>query len=421
MTGTFRKDVLENGIRVVSESDGGARSLALGFWVGVGSSCEPRGLSGVSHFIEHILFKGTRTRSAFDIANAFESVGGTIDAFAGRESTAFICRCLPEQVARSVDVVGDMLCKPAMRQEAIDLEKRVIFEEIRNYEDSPEEVVHELIARSVWGENPLAKPILGTMDSVGRFSRERIMSYFRRHYVSGNMIVAASGRVDHDKLVRHVDRMLKVAERPLPRDIPPYEDSVPRVYKDKRKVSQCYICMGIEGPSYLEDRRFASILLSMVLGGGMTSRLFQEVREKRGLAYSVYCSADFYLKSGILVIFLAVDPKKARHTVARVAKEIRRLKRHGVTPEELKSAKQQLKGNLLLGLESTTARMTRLARQEFYVGEYAPVEKSLRQAMNVRGDAVLKEARRMMDASRFSLVTVGPASTDFPTESDLDF
>jgi predicted Zn-dependent peptidase len=159
----------------------------------------------------------------------------------------------------------------------------------------------------------------------------------------------------------------------------------------------------------------------MVFGGGMTSRLFQEVREKRGLAYSVYCSVDFFLHSGILVIFLAVDPKKARHSVARVSKEIRRLKRSGVTGDELRSAKQQLKGNLLLGLESTTSRMSRLARQEAYLGRYVPVEVSLRRAMNVKRDAVLKEARRIFDASRFSLVTVGPSSTDFPTESDLDF
>ena len=215
--------------------------------------------------------------------------------------------------------------------------------------------------------------------------------------------------------------MLKVPERLRPPAPTPYKEYIPRVYSDKRKVSQCYICMGIEGPSYLDDRRFATLLLSMIFGGGMTSRLFQEVREKRGLAYSVYCSSDFYLHSGILVIFLAVDPRKARHSVAQVSKEIKRLKRGGVTRDELKSAKQQLKGNLLLGLESTTARMSRLARQELYLGRHVPVETSLKRAMNVKRDAVVREARRIMDASRFSLVTVGPPSTDFPTESDLDF
>jgi predicted Zn-dependent peptidase len=421
MSFAYRRDVLDNGIRVVTESNLDARSLALGFWVGVGSSYEPAGLSGVSHFIEHILFKGTRKRSAFEIAHALESVGGAIDAFAGRESTAFICRCLPEHLRRSVDVVSDMLCDPAMRREAIELEKKVISEEIRNYEDSPEDVIHELIARSVWADNPLAKPVLGTMDSVGGLTRETVLPYFRDHYVSGNVIVAASGKVDHGKLVRSVERMLRVPERRMPHGPRAYENPLARIHNEKRKVAQCYICMGIEGPSYMDARRYRTLLLAMVLGGGMTSRLFQEVRERRGLAYNVYCSADFYRQSGILIIFLAVDPRKARDSVAHVSKQLRRIKRRGVEQGELRSAKQQLKGSLLLGLESMTARMNRLARQEYYCGGYIPVETTLRRAMNVSRDAVAEEAARILDASRFSMVTVGPPSTDFPKETDLDF
>ena len=421
MSFAYRRKVLGNGIRIVTESIRDARSLALGFWVGVGSSCEPAPLSGVSHFIEHILFKGTRRRSAFQIANDLESVGATIDAFAGRESTAFICRCLPEQLHRSVDVVSDMLCRPAMKRSAIELEKQVIFEEIRNYEDSPEDVIHELIAQSVWGRHPLAKPILGTMDSVAGLRRDMVLSYFKDHYVSGNVIVAASGKVDHSRLVSLVERNLKVPRRqeaPVPE---PYHTVLPRVHNEKRKVGQCYICMGIEGPSYVDHRRYATLLLSTVLGGGMTSRLFQEVREKRGLAYSVYCSADYYKDNGIFIIFLAVDPAKARRSVACVAKELRRIKRAGVRPEELRSAKQQIKGNLLLGLESMSARMNRLARQEQCLSEYVPVEATLRRAMSVSTGAVTREARRLLDASRFSMVTLGPATTDCPTKSDLDF
>lgn len=421
MSFLYKRDVLDSGVRVVTESVPGARSLALGFWVGVGSSCEPAGLSGVSHFIEHILFKGTRKRSAFQIANALESVGGTIDAFAGRESTAFICRCVPEQVRRCVDVVSDMMCEPAMKRDAIELEKQVIFEEIRNYDDSPEDVAHELVAKSVWGENPLAKPILGTMDSVAGLRRQTVLPYFRDHYVSGNVIVAASGNVDHGKIAHMVDKMLKVPRRhelPVPQ---PYENKVPRIYNARRKVGQCYICLGAVSPPYLDRRRYATLLLSMILGGGMTSRLFQEVRERRGLAYSVYCSADFFRRSGIFVIFLAVDPRKARESVACVARELRRIKRKGVKREELRSAKQQLKGSLLLGLESMSARMTRIAKQEDYLSDYIPLEVTLRRALNVPGDAILKEARRILEPSRFSMITVGPSSTDFPRESDLDF
>jgi predicted Zn-dependent peptidase len=421
MSPTYRKDVLDNGTRIVSESVRGARSFSLGFWVGVGSSAEPKSLSGVSHFIEHILFKGTKRRSAFDIANTMESVGGTIDAFAGRESTAFVCRCLPEHLRRSIDVVSDMLCNPAMRDAAIELEKAVVFEEIRNYEDSPEEVAHELITRSVWRQDPLAKPVLGTMDSVAGFNRKKVLPFFRENYVSGETIVAAAGRFDHKRLVDWVQRMLKIPERRREQDPEAYSGALPRIHNDKREVSQCYICIGAQGPSYTDGRRYATLLMSMILGGGMTSRLFQELREKRGLAYSVYCSSEFFGRNGIFVIFLAVDPKKAKESVARVCKELKRLKRHGVSTHELRSFKQQLKGSLLLSLESMNARMARLARQERYLGGYVPVETTLRQAMNVKRGSILEEAERILDPARLSLVSVGPSSTDFPTESDLDF
>jgi predicted Zn-dependent peptidase len=421
MSFTYRKDVLDNGTRIVSESSSDACSLSLGFFVGVGASCEPQNLSGASHFIEHILFKGTRRRSAYEIANALESVGGSIDAFAGRETTAFVSRCLPEHLRRSVDVLSDMLCRPSMRREAIELEKRVIFEEIRNFDDTPEEVVHDLLARSVWGSNPMASPILGSVESVGRFGRESLLDFFKSFYVSPNMIVAACGRFDHRRLVEYVSGMLKIPgpkERPV---LKRYPGALPKVHHESRKVSQCYICLGAEAPSYGENSRYRAIVLSLLLGGGMTSRLFQEIREKLGLAYSVYCSCEFYRKTGIFVIFLAVDPKKAKVAVNQVSKELKRLKSRGLRKGELKSVKQQLKGSMVLGLESTSARMSRLARQEFYLNEYYSVDKSLRKVMSVSGDAVEQEARTLFDPARFSLVTVAPSGTRRPTKSDLDF
>jgi predicted Zn-dependent peptidase len=421
MSHIYKKDVLENGIRVVSETSPDARSISLGFYLGVGSSFEPESLSGVSHFIEHILFKGTRRRSAYDIANALESVGGSIDAFAGRETTAFVSRCLPEHLRRSVDVISDMLCHPSMSRGAIELEKRVIFEEIRSFDDTPEEVVHELLARSVWGSKSMASPILGSMDSVGRFSRERVMPFFKSYYTAPNTIVAACGKVDHPRLVEYVRKMLKLknsGERP---DSGKYPGALPRIHNESRKVSQCYICIGAEAPSYTERGRYGAIVLSLILGGGMTSRLFQEVREKQGLAYSVYCMCEFYRKTGLFAVFLAVDPKKARQAVSQVSKELKRLKRRGLKKGELKSVKQQLKGSMVLGLESTAARMNRLARQEYYLNEYFPVEKSLRKVMSVSGDRVEQDAKELLDATRFSLVTVGPSGMKQPRASDLDF
>jgi len=416
---SYRKDVLANGVRVVSEASKDSGSVSIGFWLGVGSSLEPPALAGASHFIEHILFKGTTRRSAFDIANALESVGGSLDAFAGRENTAYVARCLSDHVARAVDVIGDMLSRPAMKPKDIELEKKVIFEEIRSLEDTPEDVAHELLAASVWKSHPVGKSVLGTTRTVGSFTRDKIWPYFRSNYVAPNTIVAASGRVDHDLLVEAVSRKLKIPAKCRPPAGEAFKSGVARVANATRKVSQCYICLGVEAPAYADERRHAGMLLSLILGGGMTSRLFQRVREQEGLAYTVYSSCEFYKSTGIFYIFLAVDPKRARTAVGRVAKEIRRLKAQGLARGELNSVKQQLSCGLLLGLESSAARMNRLARHEIYLKGYRSVGASLRDIDRVKADDVLEEARLLLRPSRLSLVTVGPASTDFPTESDL--
>jgi predicted Zn-dependent peptidase len=418
---SYRKDVLPSGVRVITESSRNTGSASLGFWLGVGSSLEPPELAGVSHFIEHILFKGTTRRSAFQIANVLESVGGSIDAFAGRESTAFVARCLSEHVTKAVDVISDMLCRPAMRPRDIALEKGVIFEEIRNFEDAPEDVAHELLASSVWSSSPLGKSVLGSAKTVGRFTRASVLPFFKAHYVSPNTIVAASGNVDHARLVDSVERMLKIPTTCAPSGSQVFSSGAPRIRNEKRKVSQCYICLGAEAPPYANPRRYAQMLFSLIVGGGMTSRLFQQVREKEGLAYTVYGATEFYRNTGIFFIFLAVDPKKARKAIGRVVKELKRLKTRGLGEGELRSVKQQLRGGLLLGLESTSARMNRLARHEQYLGGYHPIEESLKKIRRVTEDDIVCEAKSILKPSRFSLVTVGPAGTDFPTESDLEF
>jgi predicted Zn-dependent peptidase len=416
---SYRKDVLANGVRVVTEASKDSQSVSLGFWIGVGSSLEPPALAGASHFIEHILFKGSTRRSAFEIANALESVGGSLDAFAGRENTAYVARCLSEHMGKAVDVIGDMLGRPAMRPKDIDLEKQVIFEEIRSLEDTPEDVAHELLAASVWKAHPVGKSVLGTAATVGSFTRDKIWPFFRSNYVAPNTVVAASGRVDHDLLVDCVSRKLKVPAKCPPAASQSFSSGVARVANASRKVSQCYICMGTESPPYADSRRHAGMLLSLILGGGMTSRLFQRVREQEGLAYTVYSSCEFYRTTGIFYIFLAVDPKKARKAIGRVVKEIRRLKTQGLVRGELNSVKQQLRCGLLLGLESSAARMNRLARHELYLKRYQSVGTSLAAIDRVKADEVLEEARLLLKPSRLSLITVGPTSTDFPSESDL--
>jgi len=416
---SYHRDVLPNGVRVVTESSRDSGSVSLGFWLGVGSCLEPRELTGVSHFIEHILFKGTERRSAFEIANALESVGGSLDAFAGRENTAFVARCLTEHVGRAVGVISDMLARPAMRNKDIELEKNVIFEEIRSLEDTPEDVAHELLAGSVWNANPVGKSVLGTTASVGSFTREKVWPFFRSHYVAPSTIVAASGNVDRDHLVDSVSRMLKIPSSPPPEGSKAFKSGVGRVSNASRKISQCYICLGAEATPYENPRRHAAMLLSLVVGGGMTSRLFQRVREQEGLAYTVYSSCEFYRSTGIFYIFLAVDPKNARKAIARVVKEIKRLKTRGLARGELRSVKQQLRCGLLLGLESSAARMNRLARHELYLGAYRSVDDSLASIDRVKEEEIIEEARLLLRPSSLSLVTVGPSSTDFPSKADL--
>jgi predicted Zn-dependent peptidase len=418
---THRSTLLDGGTRVVTESNRSTGSVALGFWIGVGAGCEPPRLSGVSHFIEHILFKGTRRRSAFRLAHELESVGGSIDAFSGREVTAYVCRCLPEHLRRSVDVISDMICQPTMSSRDVALEKSVIFEEINNFEDTPEEVIHELLSNSVWKGDPLGNPILGNRRSVGAFSRRRVMPFFRAHYRPENIVVAATGRVKHDRLVDHVSRMLKLPGEPPTPTPASGKHEVPRIHSEVRDVSQCYICLGCEGPSYRDRARYANVLLSMILGGGMTSRLFQAVREKQGLAYSVYSAGEFYGETSLFMVFLAVDPSKARRAVASVARELRLLKRNGLRKGELRSVKQQLKGSLILGLESASARMSRLAKQELYLGEYRPPEHSLQRVLRTTTREVMRQAEELFQPSRFSMVSLGPESSDFPEAADLSF
>jgi predicted Zn-dependent peptidase len=418
---SYKKDVLDNGLTLVSESSNDGGSVALGYWVGVGVRCEPLGLGGISHFIEHIVFKGTKNRTAFQIAHAFESVGGSVDAFAGRELTAFVGRCLPEHVSIAVDVMSDMVVNPAMRKYDIEVEKNVILEEIRNFEDSPDEVALELLAESVWKDSPMGNPILGTRESVAGLRRDTVMRFFRQNYVTQNTIIAASGRVDHGRLRDRIERTLNIRGNPPPAPPASRPASIPRLCNYEKEVSQCHICIGTEVPPYTDRRRYAVMLLATIIGGGMTSRLFQEVRERRGLAYSVYASCDFYSDTGMLLIYLGVDPRKARKAIRRVSTELRKLKREGVGLAELRSVKQQLKGSLILGLESPAARMGRLAKHEFYLKDRISPEQSLRSIMRVTRDGVAGEAERMLRPPHFSMVSVGPSWTDFPKADDLDF
>lgn len=413
------KDVLPNGVRIVTESSRNADSIALGIWVGVGSCCEPSHLSGAAHFIEHLFFKGTRRRTAFEIANALESVGGSLDGYAGKETTTYVCRCLAEHLRKGVDVLCDMYAHSLMKEEAIEIEKRVISEEIRSYEDSPEDIAFDLLGRSVWQTNPIGNPILGTIETVASMTRKSLTDFYNRFYVGGNTIVAASGRVDHKRLVEYVSKMLKI---PCQSKVNCFEVEgrpLPRIYQERRKVMQCYVAIGTEGPSFGDQRKYAATVLAQILGGGMTSRLFQQVRERKGLVYSVYSGCEFYKATGMFYIFLAVDPQKAKRAVASVFEEIKRLRREGIARGELASAKRQLRGSTLLAMESTSARMGRIARLEFCLGEYQSLNDLLKEISGVTTERVMREAEQLLNPNTLSMVVVGPPGVPLPDQSDF--
>jgi predicted Zn-dependent peptidase len=421
MKPVYRKTILPSGTRIVTSSVPGATSAAVGFWVDVGSRCEPHSVSGISHFIEHVLFKGTHKRSAYDIAYSLESLGGSLDALTGREATVFMARCLPEHVSVSVDVIADMLSDPKLEEKDIETEKRVVIEEIKSFEDLPDEMVHELLAKSVWNNDTIGRPILGDIDSVSGFTRDSICDFFESFYAHGNTVVAATGKVDHDALVEHVGSALRMPGKRPPERREPYNSDIPRVYHEERDSAQCYICLGTLAPSYLDKRRYATLLLSAILGGGMSSRLFQYVREQLGLAYAINSSCEFYRDTGLFTTFLAVDPAMKSRAVASVIDEFTRIKKEGLKHGELDSAKTQLKGSLILGLESLAARMSRIARLELYLGDFYPVEKSIENTMAVTEDDIMEEVATLLDGPRFSLVTVGPSPEETLSESILKF
>lgn len=408
-------------MRIVTRSDPAATSAAIGFWVDVGSRCEPHSISGMSHFMEHVLFKGTRKRSAYDIAYSMESLGGSLDALTGRETTVFLSRCLPEHIGVSVEVISDMLSDPRLAEKDIATEKKVVIEEIKSFEDLPDEIVYELLAKSVWNKDSIGRPILGDIESVSSFDGKTTRDFFESFYVPKSTVVAATGKVDHEALVEQVARELNMPGKQVPENHETYASEIPRIYHEERDSVQCYICLGTLAPSYLDDRRYATILLSAILGGGMSSRLFQVVREQQGLAYSIHSSCEFYRHTGLFTIFLAVDPGMKARAVGSLTGELKSIKRDGLRDGELDSAKQQLRGSLILGLESLTAGMSRIARLELYTGDYYTIEKSIESTLAVTEDAIMEEAEKLLDASRFSLVTVGPSPRVVLSESDLDF
>ena len=411
---TYRKSVTPSGITLVTERVPGRRSVALGVWVRSGARDEPFERLGISHFIEHMMFKGTERRDARAIAQSLESLGGHLDAFTGREQVCYFARALSEHLPEVVDVVSDIVCCSRFAAGEVEREKSVVREEISSCEDDPEDKINELLAGQVWGEHPLGRPILGTIETVDGLSPDALRDYFRRRYRPENLVVAATGDLDHERVLGLVaSHFMPPDGDGLPLSGPPPAFTPSVRHETRPGIQQLYLSLGTRGLPYSDEQRYPLIVLHTLLGGGMSSRLFQSVREEAGLAYSVYSAADFHRDSGMFSIHLGVSADRGREALARVRAELDSLCGAGPSEDEVEAARGQIRGGMLMAQESVTSRMYQLAHDELYHGRCQPLDEQVARIVAVTRDQVAEAARAFASPERFALTALGPA-TDAP-------
>jgi len=410
-----RKTVLDNGIRIVTEKLDHFRSVSLGLWVSVGSRDEMEEENGISHFIEHMIFKGTGTRSSLQIAKELDAIGGLSNAFTGTEYTCFHAKVLDKHLLRLAEILSDIFLNSTFDPREMNRERQVILQEINLVEDTPDEQIHVLFNQLFWINHPLGMPILGTPKSVSNIKKESIVNYVGRFYTPKRILVAAAGNVDHDQLVRYF--------RPLFEHLEPSQEDPPRVAPEShaglschfKELEQVHLCLGGKAPRLTSERRFAAAVLNTILGGNMSSRLFQEIREKRGLAYSVYSFLSAYLDAGLLGICLGTNPQYINRSLKVIQKEIQKIQRGGISQADLEATKEHLIGGVLLNAENTDTRMTRLAKNEAVFGKYISYEELIADLEKVTVDDVVAVAQDAFQSKDLTLATLGPIR-----EEDLD-
>lgn len=403
----YQKVVLENGARIVTEDVPGVRSVALGIWIGTGSRNESPEEAGISHLIEHMLFKGTARRTAKEIAEAIESVGGQINAFTSKEYTCFYVRLVDEHLPIAIEILTDMFFSSLFKDEDIEREKKVVQEEIRMYEDSPDEIIHDLFAQTVWPSHPLGRPVIGTMDSIAGISREAVLDYYRRYYCPGNLVLALAGSLTHEAAVSALRPLFERAAAGSPDKPARNPEARAEVKSVDRPLEQVHFCMGVPGPSQHDDRIYVLQVINTVLGGGSSSRLFQKIREERGLVYTIYSYFTAFNDTGLFTIYAGANGDNFKDVLELVWREIELLVDRGITPEELSRTKEQIKGSLLLASESVTHRMHRLGKSELIYNRLITPEEVLAKVTAVTREDVLALARELLTPERFSITMMG--------------
>ena len=403
----IRRDVLANGVRFVTERMPHVRSVTLGVWLTCGSRHEPAAHSGIAHFVEHMLFKGTDTRSAEDIAQAIDSIGGQLDAFTAKEYASYYIKVLDEHLPLAVDLLSDIVMRPAFVEEEIAREKKVILEEIKMVEDTPDDLVHELFTQHFWDSHPLGRPILGTKETVEALTQDGLRRYFAETYSAPNLLVAAVGNIDHARVRDLVERAF---ERLPSRTESVTEDPpnvVPTTVIRNKDLEQSHVCLGTGSYRQDHDERYSSYVLNTVLGGSMSSRLFQNVREKRGLAYAVFSGLSAYRDAGSITIYAGCANGAVGELIDVVIGELRRLKDEPLSESELRRAKDHLKGSLMLNLESTSSRMSHLARQEIYFDRQFGLDETLEGVERVSVEDVRRVAQDLFRDASLAATVLG--------------
>jgi predicted Zn-dependent peptidase len=407
----YRKIVLDNGVRLVTERMPALKSVTVGIWVNVGSRDEAVGEEGLSHFIEHMFFKGTATRSAARISREIDALGGEMNAFTTRETTTFYIKVMDEQLQPGLALLADLFHHSRFPAEEIEKEKQVVLEEMRMVRDEPEEWVQDLHTQQIFGEHPLGRPILGKPATIKRLGRRDILCYIQRHYHPRETVVAVAGNFDQKRLLSLLDTHFGRFERPAASKRNRWPAEIHGgVQVHEKRLEQAHLCLGLQGISVEHKDRYAASLLNAVLGGNVSSRLFQEIREKRGLAYSIYSCLSTYSDGGMWSVYAGTRPSEAPRVVELVTKELARLCTKGIRRDELARARSQMKGSIMLGLESTSSRMGKLAKDELHHGRRVSLEEVMAGIDKVSEAQLLELSRELFDRRRLSLAALGPVS-----------
>jgi predicted Zn-dependent peptidase len=404
----IQRAVLPNGLTIITEEMKHIRSVSIGIWMKTGSRDEDLPWNGISHFIEHMVFKGTQHRSAEEIARQVDSIGGNMDAFTAKECISFSIKVLNEHVPIALDVLSDLVLNPVFDSQDISRERGVILEEIKMDEDNPDYLVHEIFTQNFWKDHPLGRPILGTRDTVKRFDRSPVFDFYSQRFSPGNMIITAAGYLNHDRFVevvaKHFDDMKPMSNG--------FHSSPPKIVpkiilRNKKSLEQVQICVGVPSYPITHEGRHTSYILNTLLGGGMSSRLFQNIRERQGLAYAIYSDLNPYRDTGCMSIYAGTSRESASKVVECIVSEFRRLKTEMVTEDELRRSKDQLKGSLMLSLESSNARMSNLARQEMYFDHFYGLDELIAKIEAVTAEELKELANQFFQTESIAVTVLG--------------